>query len=105
MVWNSIRVGASSADISISSSMLTMSRTGPPYCRASLSSRITLASFGRNSSVAVAENSASAFSGCHSGQVGNNWYGCVKYSGGTSACLASAAVDSSRNRNQSGADR
>lgn len=105
-VWNSIRTGASSAENTSSISIPSVTRRRPPNWRApcrqiSSTDRI----FGRNSSVAVAENSASAFSGCHSGQIGNSWRGCTKYCGTVSSCEASMPVDSARNRNHSGADR
>ena len=54
--------------------------------------------------VAVAETSARAFSGCHSGQIGNSWRGAVKYCGSISVCAASNTVDRIRNSPHSGAE-
>ncbi len=101
-----MRTGAASTENTASITIDSARCTAPPKRLGPFAhSTSTLRILGRNSTVAVAENSAAAFSGCHSGQIGKSWRGCVKYSGAISVCLASSAVDSSRNRNHSGADR
>ncbi len=53
----------------------------------------------------VAENSATASSGCQRGHSGYSWLGCRKYSGTISVWIASRQVDNARNSSHSGADR
>ncbi len=53
----------------------------------------------------MVENSATAFSGCHCGHSGYSWNGSRKYCGSIKVLVASNAVDSTRKKNHSGADR
>ena len=105
-VWNIIRTGASSIENNISPSMLSTTCNSPPKLRAPrpITSRMPRI-LGRNSSVAVAENKASACSGCHCGQIGKSWRGCTKYVGSVSDWTASSTVETIRKASQSGAER
>ncbi|MNG24337.1 hypothetical protein D3C84_1090530 [compost metagenome] len=101
-----MRTGASSTEKSISRSMLRLTLKAPPNsCAPLIQIRMTLSNLGRNSRVRVVLNSAMAFSGFQRGHTGNNCPGTRKYCGSISVCVASNAVDSSRKRNHSGADR
>ncbi len=72
-VWNSMRIGASNADSSISPARLTARRSYPPCGAGSVQAiRSAARIFGRNSSTAVAEKSAIAHSGRHCGHSGNS---------------------------------
>src|SRR5262247_1276839 len=59
---------------------------------------------GVNNTTAVPTRKPTAAPMFHLGQIGNSWRGCTKYCGPITVCITMNVVDTTRERNHSGAE-
>ena len=107
-VCTSIMIGAYSAEMIVSSSVLNVRPRTPPQPLRTFDTKMPRSrpsTFGVNSTIIVKMNSFVMRGASNTGQLGNSWNSLLKYSGRINEACSVSAKPTSSSINQSGEDK